>query len=46
MDWIERIWHINPDNGSGTFEVAIMIAIVLLIVLAMREGRRRRSRCR
>jgi hypothetical protein len=42
MDWIERIWHINPDNGSGTLEVAIMLAVVLLVVFAVREGRQRR----
>lgn len=41
MDWIERIWHIDPDNGSGTLELAIMLAVALLVVLAMQEGRRR-----
>ena len=37
MDWIEQIWHINPDNGSGTLEVAVMLAVTLLVVLAARE---------
>jgi hypothetical protein len=35
MDWIERLFHINPDAGSGSLELSIMIgaAIALMMIL-------------
>jgi hypothetical protein len=33
MDFIEQIFGFSPDAGDGSFEVAIIGAIVLLIVL-------------
>lgn len=40
MDWIERLWHIDPDHGSGTLEVALLLAVALLALLAVRGARR------
>lgn len=34
MDFIERIFHISPDNGNGTLEIAILIAVLLPGVVA------------
>jgi hypothetical protein len=31
MDFIERIFGFSPDNGSGTFEGSIVIAIIVLV---------------
>jgi hypothetical protein len=45
-DWVELVFRIGPDEGSGSFEVAItLIAVattVLLVLSAGREWRRRR----
>jgi hypothetical protein len=30
MNFIERWFHISPDNGDGTFEVAIVIAVLVI----------------
>jgi hypothetical protein len=47
MDWIERLWHIDPDHGSGALEVAILLAVALIAWLAVRGARRTiRSRSR
>jgi hypothetical protein len=44
MDFIERIFGISPDGGSGSFE-ALLIAIPILgigLVIAARRGAFRR----
>ena len=30
MDFIERIFHISPDGGSGVLEFAIIFALLLI----------------
>ena len=43
MDFVERIFGISPDGGSGSFEVLLLlipIAGVLLIALLRGLGRR------
>jgi hypothetical protein len=34
MDWIEKIFGWNPDNGDGSFE-AIIVAVCCFVVLAL-----------
>ena len=40
-DWIELVWHTDPDHHSGSTEwglvIALMLAAVLLAALALRE---------
>lgn len=43
MDFIERIFHISPDNGNGTLEIAILIAVLLPGVIAALWRRRSRD---
>jgi hypothetical protein len=33
MDWIERLFHVSPDGGSGSFELGIALGV--LVALAM-----------
>jgi hypothetical protein len=46
MDFVERIFGISPDNGSGTFEASILLAITALIAAAVWIRARRSGRPR
>ena len=43
MDWIEQVFGIDPDFGSGALEILIAGAIVLIVV-GLVVMRRRASR--
>jgi hypothetical protein len=48
MDWIERVFHVDPDGGNGVAELVIMAAALVAVVsavlrLAVRAVRRRVS---
>lgn len=43
MDFIERIFGVSPDNGSGLFE-ALLFIIPLVGILVIREWRKRSVR--
>jgi hypothetical protein len=43
MDFIERIFGISPDGGSGMFEL-LLILIPITGILAIRALRRRSAR--
>jgi hypothetical protein len=36
MDFIERIFGIAPDGGSGTFEALVFMSVTLVLVGLMR----------
>lgn len=42
MDWIERVFHLSPDGGSGSLEVGIIagaaVALALVIASAIKLG--------
>lgn len=40
MDWIEQLFGIDPDFGSGSLEMLIAGAIVVVVVGAMVARRR------
>jgi hypothetical protein len=41
MDWIEQIFGIDPDMGSGALEILIAGAVVLIVVGFVLYVRRR-----
>ena len=43
MDWIEQVFSIDPDFGSGALETLIAGAVVLVVV-GLVLSRRRASR--
>jgi hypothetical protein len=45
MDFIEKLFHICPDGGSWTLELALLLAPVLGVA-ALRLWRARRERRR
>ncbi|UVK41892.1 hypothetical protein BPNPMPFG_003502 [Mesorhizobium sp. AR07] len=44
MDFIERIFGFSPDNGSGTFEGSIVIAVIVVIAAIYFYRRQKSSR--
>jgi hypothetical protein len=41
VDFIERIFHVAPDGGTGSLELAVLLVLVMfpLAVLALRKRR-------
>jgi hypothetical protein len=46
LDWIERIFHIEPDAGSGLLELAVVILVAAGIAVLAAGGLTRRARAR
>jgi hypothetical protein len=40
MDFIERLFHIAPDGGDGTFEAALFVVLGVVVTVAAVVGRR------
>lgn len=39
MDFLERIFHVSPDHGSGLTEIAVFLVFmaVLLLIVTLRN---------
>jgi hypothetical protein len=37
MDFIERWFHVSPDNGSGSTEVMYIVAMTFLLIAIIRR---------
>jgi len=35
MDWIERLFGVAPDNGDGSLELLIFVALVAIVTLGV-----------
>lgn len=35
MDWIERLFHVAPDAGSGSMEFGLMIAAGIAVAMGV-----------
>jgi hypothetical protein len=44
MDFIERIFHIAPDGGTGTLELSLLIVFLVAPIAVTMVVRRRRAR--
>ena len=43
LDWIEELFGLSPDAGSGATELLFALAVILaLVVVAWRVAQRRR----
>lgn len=38
MDFIERLFNLTPDGGSGSSEAAFLIALILAVTLCVKLG--------
>jgi hypothetical protein len=45
MDFVERIFHISPDHGSGLTEIAIFAVLVAIPLLFAALRNRSRRAC-
>jgi hypothetical protein len=43
MDFVERLFGISPDGGSGTTEAVVFIILTMAVVVVLGKLRRRFS---
>jgi hypothetical protein len=45
MDFIERLFHVDPDHGTGLLELAILAiaAVIPAVVIFLRKSAHRRA---
>ena len=43
MDFIERVLHISPDGGSGSFEFLLVLIPALVVAVSYMMRRRARA---
>ena len=44
MDFIERIFHLSPDQGSGSYEAWLVSLVGFLVLATVLVSQRRRRR--
>jgi hypothetical protein len=43
-DWIEEVFHVDPDAGSGALEWGIVLALLAVAIVLGQSARRERAR--
>jgi hypothetical protein len=38
MDWIERLFHVSPDRGSGSLEIGMVAGAAIALVMVIARG--------
>jgi hypothetical protein len=48
MGWVETLFHVDPDGGSGLFEIAITVfgSLAIAVAAVRLSMTRRRARAR
>ncbi|HVA21396.1 MAG TPA: hypothetical protein VNN74_04795 [Candidatus Micrarchaeia archaeon] len=46
MNWIEAVFHVDPDHGSGAIELLVLAAVVMVLAGALVRWRRRATTAR
>lgn len=41
MDLIEKVFHVSPDGGDGTFELVLLMLVAALVAVRFLRRRRR-----
>jgi hypothetical protein len=44
MEFIERVFHISPDGGSGALELALLLVPVICVVIFLLARHSKRIR--
>jgi hypothetical protein len=44
MDWIEQVFHVDPDRGSGMVELALLLLLARAVVIVVCARRIRPTR--
>ena len=37
MDWIEQVFHVDPDRGSGIVELSLLLLLAVALVIGVRR---------
>jgi hypothetical protein len=32
VDWVEKVFHVAPDQGNGVLETLLLVAIVVVVM--------------
>jgi hypothetical protein len=45
-DWIEEVFHVDPDAGSGALEWGLVVALLAVAITLGQSARREHARAR
>jgi hypothetical protein len=35
MDWVEKVFHVSPDGGNGSYELLIYLVLSLVVYVVV-----------